>query len=639
MSSSSSVTSTTVSGTTRITGLASGLDVDSIVEQLMTAEKEKKLNKLQQKEQLAEWRQEAYRDIISDVQDFSSTYFDVTSSSSIMKASNFLKYSATSDDSAVSVTCSSSASTGSHTIAVSQLATAASYTSGSSVSKDVQGSTAPDYTSLSDTSFTITVDGTERTVDLSAVTDVDSLQDAIDDAVGSGKITVSEDSTTGYLTITAADSGVQSITVAADDTDGLTNLGFGTDAVYSNRLDTSDTLADIADQLNSTLTFNSDGQCEVTINGTAFTFDQDDTLADVISEVNKADVGATMSYNSLTGELTLKADDTGAGASLVVSEDSSSNFVSLFLGSYTAGTDAKLTLDGQSLTRSSNTVTVDGVTYTLNQTTSSDATVSVAQDTDGVYDLISNFVDAYNTLIDTINTALDENYDSDYPPLTDDQKDEMSDTEIENWESKAKVGLLEDDSTLTSMLSDLRSALIDSMSGQTLTLASIGITSGTYDEQGKLYIDEDTLNEAIASDPDAVKNLFTQQATSTSSSGSSLSGSTVIRTLSSSDLSKRYKEEGIGWRFYDIIQKNISTIRDNAGNKGSLLELAGTEDDASDTDNTLTTLIDKYTDEIDDEEDRLDDYEDELYEKYTTLETYISEMNSKLSAISSLTSS
>jgi flagellar hook-associated protein 2 len=634
MSSSSSITTSTVNGTTRVTGLSSGIDVDGIVEQLVTAEKAKKLNKLQQKLQTAEWTQEAYRDIISDIQDFSSEYFSTTSSSSIMKASNFLQYAVSSSSSAVSVTSASTASAGSHTVSVSYLATAATRTSSTSVSKEVQGSTTADYDSLSDESFVMTLDGTDYTVDLDDVSDLDSLQTAIDTAVGSGKVTVSTNSS-GYLEITAEDDGVQVITVSATSSsnDGLSDLGFGTNAILSNRLDTSDTLATIADQLSSStaLTFGTSG-VSLTINGTTKTFASTVTLATMMSQINTADLGVTMTYDTINGAFVITADDTGAGNTLVVTDGDDSNFAALFLSEYTAGVDAQLTIDGQALTRSTNSVTLDGVTYTLNSKTTDEATVTVTQDTDGVYDLISAFVEDYNTLIATINTAIDENADSDYLPLTDDEKEEMTDDEITAWEAKAKVGLLESDSTLKSLLSDLRTSLIDSVSGQTSSLSSIGITSGTYDEDGTLYIDEDTLTAAIASDPEAVMNLFTQKS-------STYPNNSTVRSLSSSALSTRYKEEGISYRFYDTLQKYVSTTRDSAGNKGTLLEKAGAENDATETDNTLTTLIDKYEDEIDDEEDRLDDLEDTLYTKYTTLETYINTMNAQLSALSSLTSS
>lgn len=647
--SSSSITTSTVNGTTRITGLSSGIDVDGIVEQLVTAEKAKKLNKLQQKLQTAEWKQTAYRDIITDIQDFSSEYFSTTSSSSIMKASNFLQYASTSSDSAVSVTAASTASAGSHTVTVTQLATAATLTSSANVSKEVQGSSAADYASLTNESFVMTLDGTDYTVDLDDVNGttgtaaITALQTAIDTAVGSGKVTVSTNSS-GYLEITSAiNSGVQAITVSATDANsdgtadnaGLSELGFGTGAILSNRLDTSDTLATIAEQLSSSTasTFGTSG-VSLTINGTTKSFASTVTLATMMSEINSADLGVTMTYDTITGELVMTADDTGAGNTLTVTDtdSSTSNFATLLLTTATAGVDAKVTIDDQALTRSSNTITLDGVTYTLNAETTDDATVTVTQDTDGVYDLISAFVDDYNTLLDTINTAIDENADSDYPPLTDDEKEEMTDDEITAWETKAKVGLLESDSTLEALLSDLRTSLIDSVSGSTISLSSIGISSGTYDEDGALYIDEDTLTAAIASDPEAVMNLFTQKS-------STYPNNSTVRGLSSSALSTRYEEEGISYRFYDTMQKYISTTRDSSGNKGTLLEKAGAEDDATDTDNTLTTLIDKYQEEIDDEEDRLDDLEDTLYDKYTTLETYISTMNSQLSALSSLTSS
>ncbi len=626
MSTSSSVTSTTVNGTTRITGMASGLDVDSIVTQLMSAEKTK-LNKLQQKQQLAEWRQESYRTIITAAQEFTSKYFNTTSSSSLLSANTFIKYSVTSSSSAISASSSSSASAGNHTVQVSRLATAATLASSSSLSKDVQGSAAADYSSLSGKSITLTVDGASRTVSLSNVTDADSLQTAIDESVGTGKLTVGT-TTDGYLSITAAaNSGVQKITISAPSsgTSGLTSLGFGSGATLSNRVTTTSTLGTIfGDDA-----FNSDGQIELTINGTSFTFDKSDTLSAMMSEINSSSkAGATMKYDELSGKLTLTANETGAGNTLVVTEGDGSSFLSSFLNTVTAGVDAQVTIDGQALTRSSNKVTVDGVTYSFSQTTDETATVSLAQDTEAIYATISSFVEDYNALISSIHSALDETYDSDYPPLTDDQKEDMTDEEIEKWETKAKVGLLANDSSLKSMLSSLRSSLIDSVPGQSMTIFTIGISTGTYDEQGKLYIDETKLKAAIESDPEGVSNLFTQQSTS-------YAGTTSVRSLNNSQLSTRYKEEGIAYRFYDILQTNISTIRDNNGNKGLLLEKAGTENDASETNNTLSTLIDKYQEEIDKEQDRLDAKQDSLYTKYSALETYINKMNTQLSALSS----
>lgn len=648
-SSSSSISATTVNGTTRITGLSSGIDVDTIVSELMTAEKAKKLNPLQQKEQLAEWRQEAYRSVVSDISDFTSKYFSVgtSSSTSLLNSKNFKQYTVTSSSSAVTASYTSSASAGTHTVAVSSLATKAIRSSSASLSKDVQGATAADYSSLTNSSFVISVDGADHTVSLANVTDVTSLQTAIDDAVGSGMLTVNADNS-GILTITAADSGVGEIGLSDPDsgTSGLDALGFSlTDgAILSNRLDTSDTLAEIAGQLNTgtALSFNGSDQVALTINGTSFTFNKTDTLASVISKVNSSSCGATLAYNTSSGKLVLTASSLGAGDTLTVAEPTGSdgtgsNFLAAFLDSSQAGTNAKVTVDGAAYTRSANTITVDGVTYTLNATTtdSTKATVSLTQDVDGIYDLISNFVSDYNKLIDTINGKLDESYDNDYPPLTDDQKKEMTDDEITNWETKAKTGLLEHDTTLTSFLREIRSAFVNSIAGVSTSIFDIGIDTGSYEEKGKLYIDEDTLKDTIQNDPDSIEKLFTQQSSTASYAGTS----SKVRQLSSAELSKRYSGEGIALRFYDILGKYVSTIRDSAGNKGFLVDKAGIESDSSKNDNYYSDQITKYQEAISKEKDRLDNYEDRLYSKYTALETYINKMNTQLSALSSYISS
>lgn len=634
-SSSSSISTTTVNGVTRVTGLASGIDVDSIVDQLMTAEKAKKLDKLEQKEQKTEWTQDAYRSVISDIQDFADTYLDLTSSGNILSKSTFEEFSVESSSTAVTASYTTDAVVGTHTVSVSQLATASKLTTTGTLSPDITGTTAADYSSTAGSSFVITLDDTDYTVTLDEdASTIDDLQSAIDSAVGSGKVSVTEDSS-GMITIAPEDdSGVNEISVSSTSTDTTDKvLGYlGLTDGQSNRLSTSSTLSSLASSLG--FSFDSSGQINLKINGVNFTFDEtEDTLYSMMKEINASDAGVTMAYDELNDKLTLAANQTGAGTTLTTSE-TGSTFLSTCLGTSTSGVDCEITIDGQSLTRSSNTVTVDGVTYTANDETTSNATVSLTQDTDAIYDNIVNFVNAYNTLIDTINGVVDENYDDDYAPLTDEQKSSMTDDEITNWETKAKVGLLESDDTLQAFIDDIREALSSSVSGVSDTLASIGITTGDYDEKGKLYIDEDTLKEAIQDEPTEVMNLFAQTATTTG-----CTGTTTVRTMTSSERTTRTSEEGIAYKIYDIFSDNISTLRDSAGNKGLLIAKAGVENDTSETANALTSEIETLADAIDDEEDRLDDYEDSLYDKYDYLETYISTMNSQLSALSSMSSS
>ena len=634
--SSSISTYTTSSGSTAISGLISGLDTASLVDDLVDAESTK-LESLKQNLQLAEWKQEAYREISTELQDFVDTYFSSTSSSSLIKQANYLQYAVTnSDTSALTATAGTDAVVGTHTLTVEQVATAATVSSAAGISKAVTGSNTPSFSSATGQSFVLTLDGTEYTVTIdSTVTDVDSLQDAVDEAVGEGKVTVGTDSN-GSLTFSATtDSGVTSIAIADGETDGaLTNLGFDEDSNTSNRISTSSTLAEISAQMDTAITFVTNaesGDKEVTfsINGTSFAFSEDDTLEDVMTTINESDCGATIAYNSLTDKLTLTSDSTGAGNLLSVSDSDASTFVSGLLGTTTSGTDAIITYDGAKLTRSSNSIKLDGVTYTVASVTTEAVSVDVAQDSDAIYDLVNNFVEAYNSLIETINDKLDEEYDNDYLPLTEDQEAEMSETEIEKWNAKAQTGLLEGDDTLSDLLRELRTALMDSVSGSSLSLTEIGISTGTYSENGKLYIDEDALQSAIEEDASAVQALFAQKSTSYSNNAG-------VRTMNSSERSTRYKEEGVALRFYDILSDYVSTSTDSAGNKGKLLELAGIDSDGSNTDNSLTEQISDYEERIEKEEERLEAFRELWESKFSAMESALATLSSQSAYIDSL---
>lgn len=653
-SSSSSVSATTVNGVTRFSGLSSGLDVDSLVKKLIDADSGT-LNKLKQQQQIDTWKQEQYRTITSDITTFTDKYLNLASSDSILNQSTFQQFTVNSDNSAVSATAGGEAMKGSHTISVSQLATAASLTSASGVTKDVEANSTPGYVSLKGTSFNIKVDGTSRTVTFSSDFDASSystdedkkaaylqyVQDAINTAIGKttdssnnpiNKVTVSFDG--DFLKIApTADSGVSSLTIS-DATSGgaFASLGFTTGSILTNRLSTSDTLAQVSSELKTPFGFSVAGEISFTINGESFTFDSTDTLDDMISTVNKnTAANVTMKYDANTDQISITANSMGAGNTINIA-DTNGTFVSAVLTTLNPGQDAQVVIDGQRMTRSSNSITQDGVTYTLKATTSTAASVSVAQDVDGIYTKVSNFINAYNTLIKEINDKISESYDRDYSPLTDAQTSSMSDTEITNWNKKASTGLLEHDSTLQNLVYNMRSALMSAVEGQSLNLTKIGITTGTYSEKGKLYIDETKLKQAISDDPDAVMNLFTQKSTS-------YPGTTTVRMLSSSERSTRTQEEGLAYKLYDIIQDNVGTVRDSNGNKGLLIQKAGTSDDASDTTNALSKEMDTLADKIAAEQKRLNTEEDRYYTQFTNMETVLEQLSSQSSIISSFSGS
>ncbi|MFZ5967025.1 MAG: flagellar filament capping protein FliD [Bacillota bacterium] len=623
------------SSSNRVTGMVSGLDVDSIVKGLMDAEKQP-LNKLKQKRQLSEWEQEAYRDVNNKLRSFNDKYFSYTNpSNNMLSQSTYKQFStSSSNESVVVISADAEAKAGTHTIEVSNLATAASYKSPSSITKTITASSIANFSEAVGSSFVLNIDGAKTTITLDdSVTNMDDLQNKIDEAVGSGKIKVSDTNGdgSGYLTISKVDgSGIGTISLSSEnDSSGLSALGFSSDDQLKNYLDTSDTLEEISKNLDNSFTFDSNGNIDLTINGVHFAFSKSTTLKEMISEINSSDAGVTMKYSTNSDSFSITANTTGAGNKINMSESGSTFLQDVGINNYTAGEDAIAIIDGEVVRRSSNSITLDGISYNLKSESTEKQTVSISQDTDAIYNQIKSFVDDYNSLINDMNQIISEEYDRDYPPLTDDQKDEMSEDEIASWEKKAKKGLLEDDSTLQSLLSNMRSALYESVSGVSVHLTEIGITtSSNYQDKGKLVIDENKLRNAIESNPEDVMNLFSQQS-------SSYSGTTKVRNLTSEQREVRNSEEGLAYRLYDIIQDSISTYTDRNGKKGSLIEKAGMEGDGSEFNNTISKQLDKYDEEIDEMIDKLDAKEDYYYEKYSYMETYINQMNSQLSSLQS----
>jgi flagellar hook-associated protein 2 len=648
-SSGSTVSATTVNGVSRFSGLGSGVDVDSLVQKMISADSGT-LNQLKQQEQMDKWKQEQFRTIITDIKSFADKYLDLASPDSVLAQSNFQKFAVASDNAAVSATAGGTAEPTNHIITVNRLATAASQASGSGITKEVTGLAAPNYDALAGKSFTMKVDGTVRTVtfdkEYGSVKPQDGVkyvQAAIDAAIGTttdskggriSKVTVSLDGGSQLVFAPTLDSGVGSIAISDAAVKGAFGcLGFSGSANLSNRLNTADTLEVVAAKLKTGFAFDATaGEIEFTVNGKKFSFDKADTLSDMIHTINQDEAAnAIMKYDQNTDQLLITAKSTGAGRTLALA-DTAGSFVSKLLTVSTAGQDAQVVLDGQRLTRSSNDVIQDGVTYTLHKTTTGTATVNVTQDVDGICTQINNFVGAYNKLIKEINDKLSENYDRNYPPLTEDQQKAMSETEIKNWNQKAMTGLLERDSGLQNMVKDMRSALMSSVAGQANMLAKLGITTETYKEKGQLHINKSKLRQAVSEDPQVVMNFFALQS-------KDYPGTTTVRTLSGSQRTVRTKEEGLAYKLYDIIQDNIGTIRDMNGNKGVLLQRAGMSGDASDTANMLTKDMETLAKKITAEQKRLNDEEERYYAQFTNMETALAKISSQSAMLTSLMNS
>lgn len=633
--------------TMRLVGIATGLDTDTIVKQLMFVEKQS-LYKLQRQKQLAEWKQEAYREFINALRGFKEKFFDITKRTSYMLSENSFNVFKviSSSDEYVTAKGTASAQAGSHKVVVKQLATAAVVEGGKGVSGNITtGVTVSDLKSLDSEALEgktikVTLDGVTKEIELPGGSNfVEELQDRLDEAFGlttDGQNNVVRKIVVGtneygkiYFSTT---NGASKLTLSSGSNDGLSILGIASGA--SNRLSTGITLRDLENKLrssqnNETLKFiDENGNVSFTINGKTFTFSANDTLQKVMSTVNNdSDAKVTLSYDEIEDRFIITAKQTGAGKNINLGNNGNVDpFLKAILSGYTekSGQDAKVEIDGVEIVRSSNTFTVNGIEYTLKKVHEGQgpATITVERDIDTVYNLIKSFVDEYNKLVDMFNTKLTEKYDRNYFPLTDDEKEELTEDEIKKWEEKAKTGLLRNDSILQQIQRSMRVALIDAVEGVGISLSSIGISSNSYLDKGKLSIDEDKLKAALRDRPDEVRELFIKTSDSVP---------LYDRDLTQEQRNVRYKEQGLLHRISDILNDYISTLRNKEGYKGILLEKAGMEGDLSQYESSLSKEIRAYEERINEMYTRLAEKEESYYRKFTELEKYMSQMNSQLS--------
>jgi len=365
--------------------------------------------------------------------------------------------------------------------------------------------------------------------------------------------------------------------------------------------------------------FGLSGSISFTLKGSkgskAFTFDTANaTINNVVADINGADLGISASYDATLNRFFLTTSSTGAAAKIKVTtdsnnfltgplEDGSDNVLKLKMKlniDYT-GQDAKFDFgDAKGLTSATNTVTVNGITLTLKQGGGATADITVRNDNNAVFNSIKDFVTAYNDIVDKINSKLSETGYRDYLPLTDEQRDKMSEDQIKKWEEKAKSGLLRNDTLLEGVVMKMRttmSAVVPGLTGGKGydNLAKIGINTGLYFEKGKLYIDETKLKDALQKDPDGVMNLF----------------------IKNSDV---YSEKGIAQRLYDDVNNGMSLISAKAGSDSTY----STVDNS-----TIGKRLFQIDEDIDKLEDRLKEIEDRYWRQFTAMEQAIQQMNAQ----------
>ncbi len=592
----------------RIGGLASGLDIDKLVSDMMRVQR-MKADKLYQDRQVIRWQQEDYRSINSLMLTFKNTVFDMRLQATLMKYSAVISGASVAD-----VTAGSAAREGSYTLKVNALAQQAVKESGGSLSKPLEGEAIGDTLSIgpSNNEFVVNLDGVEKTITIEAgeysLEDLAvELQHQVDTAFGAGNIKV------GYtadnrLTFQPAGDYKPQITLRSGENDALEALGFSDGDSF--RINPNASLKDMAERFSNHPFVMGDGLVRFRVNGQEFSYDfseggadENKTLAGILSDINKnAEAGVLAYYDSVTDKIVIKSKDYGVGAEVSI-ENLEGNLFGAggalqIDDSTSCGQNSQIELNGVVINKNSNKFTIEGLSFNLKETSDEETVINVARDTQGAFDAIKNFVDEYNKVIEAINGKLYEERFRDYPPLTDEQKEDLSDREVELWEQKSRSGLLRNDPVLSSIVSQMRTLMYQQVEGTGSvysTLSSIGIKTRDYKEFGKLHIDESRLKEALNNDLEGVVSLFSQSGEVDS-------------------------QKGLAVRLYDAVNSGITRLSDKAGSSTSLITY----------DNSY---IGKRIREMDKRIESMEEYllrlEDKYWRQFTAMEKALNEMNSQ----------
>lgn len=443
-----------------------------------------------------------------------------------------------------------------------------------------------------------------------------SLQEAFDKKVGSGRVAVelSGDKLSFKATLPDGSEDKTSVLKVSGGTAPLDALGLSVGDSNHLNLKTS-----VGSFLGKGSADTSD--YSLTINNTTITVKGNETIEDLISKINSSDANVKVSYLETANRFQITSTQEGASGKISIDPVSSDLAKALFGDQKVdvTGQDAiiNVSYDGveTEIRRNSNTFDLEGLAVTVSGTFGYDAsgaldktqeavTFTSKANTEKVLSSVKDMVEAYNSIIETINKEIGTKPDRSYAPLTDEQKEEMSKSEIENWEKKAKEGLLFNDSDLNSLASSMRFVL--TQTGLSYTeLEKIGITTSTNaSDNGKIVLDESKLEAALESDPDLVKKLFAGDDTTNG-----------LMTNIKNVFDKYAKKEGAS--------KGI--LVDKAGSSAAPLSLLT---------NTIYKQLQSMDDVLDSLKDRLSTEQDRYISQFSSLETMISQMNSQSSWLS-----
>lgn len=481
----------------------------------------------------------------------------------------------------------------------------------------------------------------------------DAIQQNLNNAFGTGKIVV--DSSTGSITFNSAN-GKDTVSISSSDAQVRANLQISKNA--SNKVTTSSSIMDNLDKLGlSDYVGNKAGLDEALskfkINGKEIKgITSDSTVQDMLKKINDSDAGVKASYMEGSGRFVLIHSETGSGRSITLGDANNANDIEDKLFGATAsgggqvnhGTDAEMVFDygngiNETVTSSSNTFNIDGVKITAsgkfgveldasgNAVTkpdgsykfdsSKEVSFTAKADVDKATKTMKKFVEKFNELVSSVNTHVKTRRTSGYDPLTEAQKNQMSEKSVENWEKKAKEGILYGESSIrnfsdslqsvmTQMMSDLKVAGLDY---QDMEKMGLSLSTDAFDG-GKLSFDETKFKQAMETEPEKVAKVMMGH------NGSKGMAKIVETTVSR--YATRYASR-------------------NGGSYGELIKEAGSNKvTLSNTSSVIYGKLKENSEVVEKLKTMLSNQQDRYIKQFSQLEKLISKMNTQSSYLSSL---
>lgn len=519
------MTSVGSASSVRIPGLATGMDTDSMIKDMLSGEQQK-IDKAKQKQQIVKWQQEIYREVMKDIKSLQDKYFSVTSPNSIVTSNAWNTLTiGSSNENVITASGSAGANRVDYSFNVVKLAQSAKMSSSK------------------------------------ATNNVDIKKDSSLESLGLG--------------------GEQkfSIKFGDGDKDVSKEITIRTEPLYEK---------------------DSDGNFVLDEDGNKVVKEPADTVDTLIKKINDStDGNVKASYSSMTGEFTIQSTKTGENSKLQIVDASGNESGALdFLGISRSEKGSKSEIevkakDGsftKTLNEESNSFSIDGITYNVHTTGTCEITSK--EDVQSVVDNMKKFVEDYNKIMDKIYSLVTQKSSKDYPPLTEAQKKDMSEEEIERWEKKAKEGLLRNDSEMRSFMDKMQNAIFgDNMS----FLNECGLNSNEdYTKKGQLSLNEDKFKKALQNNSQKVYDAF---------AGGNDS----------------------------VLEKMKDTMYDYVGTSSSVFaKKAGLEKTSSVVNNFYSEQIKRQEDAIKLLQRKMDNRESQLYKQFGQLEASMNKLNSQM---------